>query len=109
MMMMMISMHYLVEIIGEDGRTDWQLFEEKKLAQDRYFPAFAAVSQNSPVQAQDGGFVGLAGCFLYEVLTDQMSAAKTLVRENEARRVQSSDDSMCGEPIVIEGLFKVIH
>jgi hypothetical protein len=102
-------MHYLVEIIADDGRPDWALFEEKKLAQDRYFSAFAAVSQKSPVQAQDGGYVRLIGCFLHEVLTEQMSVAKALVRENEARRLQSSDDSMCGEPIVIEGLFKVIH
>jgi hypothetical protein len=102
-------MPYLVEIIGDDGRTDSQLIVEKKLAEDLYFSAFAAVSQNSPVQADDGGYVRLIGCFLYEVPTNQMSVAKTMIRENEARRVQSSDDSMCGEPIVIERLFRVIH
>src|ERR1700694_268198 len=106
---MRISMRYLVEIIGDDGQTDWQLFEEKKLAEDRYFSAFAAVSQNSPVRAEDGGFVRLVGCFLYEVPTKQMSVAKTMVREIDARRMQSRDDSMCGDPIALEGLFKVIH
>jgi hypothetical protein len=29
--MMMISMHYLVEIVGDDGRTDWKLIEEKAI------------------------------------------------------------------------------
>jgi hypothetical protein len=102
-------MPYLVEIIGDDGRTDRQLIEEKKAAEDRYFSAFAAVSQKSPVRAEDGGFVHLIGCFLYEVPTKQMSVAETMVRENEARRMQSSDDSMCGELIAIEGLFKTVH
>jgi hypothetical protein len=102
-------MPYLVEIIGDDGRTDRQLIEEKKAAEDRYFSALAAVSQKSPVRAEDGGFVYLIGCFLYEVPTKKMSEAQTMVRENEARRVQSSDDSMCGEPIVLEGLFKVVN
>src|ERR1700676_1234787 len=102
-------MPYLVEIVGDDGRTDRQLIEEKKLAEDRYFSAFAAVSQNSPVRADDGGFARLVACFLYEVPSKQMSVAITMVRENEARPLQSSDDSMCGDLIAIEGLFKVIH
>jgi hypothetical protein len=102
-------MPYLVGIIAEDKRADWQLITVKKCAEDRYFHAFAAVSQKSPVRAEDGKYVSLIGCFLFEVSTNQMDVARTMVRENEARRLQSSDDPGCGEPIVVEGLFKVIH
>jgi len=102
-------MSYVVRIIAEDKRADWQLIPAKKCAEDRYFHALAAVSQKSPVLAEDGKPVYLIGCFLYEVSTTQMSVAKTMVRENEARRLQSSDDPGCCEPIVVEGLFKVIH
>ena len=76
-------MPYLVEIIAEDKRADWQLITVKKCAEDRYFHAFAAVSQKSPVRAEDGKYVSLIGCFLFEVSTNQMSVAKTMVRQNE--------------------------
>ena len=102
-------MPYLVEILDEDKRMDSQLIEDKKSAEDRYFHAFAAVSQNSPVRAEDGRFVRLVGCYMHEVTTKHLSKARAMVRQNEARPVQSSDDSMCGEPIVVEGLFKIIH
>jgi hypothetical protein len=102
-------MPYLVEIFDENKRMDSHLFEEKKYAEDRYFHAFAAVSQNSLVRTEDGRLVRLTNCYLYEVSTNDKSVAKEMVSENEARRLQSSDDPMCGERIVIEGLFKVLH
>jgi hypothetical protein len=48
-------MPYLVKIIADDGRIDRQLIEEKKAAEYRYFSAFAACFQKSPVRAEDGG------------------------------------------------------
>jgi hypothetical protein len=38
-----------------------------------------------------------------------MSVAKAIVQKRDARRLQSSDDSMCGELIVLEGLFKTVN
>jgi hypothetical protein len=102
-------MHYLVEIQAKDGRRDLQLIEEKTIAEYRYFRALAAVSQKSPVRAEDGGLAHLIGCFLYEVSAKEKSIAREMVRKNEARRMQSSNDPMCGEPIEIEGLFKAVH
>jgi hypothetical protein len=56
-------MPYLVGIIAEDKRADWQLITVKKCAEDRYFHAFAAVSQKSPVRAEDGKSVSLNRLF----------------------------------------------
>jgi hypothetical protein len=102
-------MPYLVEIIDEDKRKDSRLFKEKTAAEDHYFRALAAVSQNSPVRTDSGKLVRLLGCYLHEVPTNEKNVAEAMVRENEARPVQSSDDSMCGEPIVVEGLFKIVN
>jgi hypothetical protein len=102
-------MSYLVEIFSDDRRSDWQLIEEKTFAEDRYFRALALVTQNLPVRTEDGRLVYLLGCFLYEVPTKQMSVAKTMVQENDARRVHSSDDPLCGDVIGLEGLFKIVH
>ena len=102
-------MSYLVEIFADDRRSDWQLIEDKKLAEDRYFRALALVTQKLPGTADDGSTIYLLACYLYEVPTKQMSVAQMLVQKNDARRVQSSDDPLCGEAIVVEGLFKIIH
>jgi hypothetical protein len=102
-------MPFLVEILADDRRSDWQLIEEKKFAEDRYFRALALVTQKLPVRAEDGSWIDLLGCYLYEVPTKQMSLAQTMVQKNDARRVQSSDDPLCGEAIVVEGLFKIVH
>jgi hypothetical protein len=102
-------MPFLVEILADDRRSDWQLIEEKALAENHYFRALALVTQNLPVRTEDGILVYLLGCFLYEVPTKQMSVAKTMVQENDARRVHSSDDPLCGDVIVLEGLFKTVH
>ena len=102
-------MSYLVEIFADDRRSDWQLIEDKKLAEDRYFRALALVTQKLPVRAENGRWINLLACRLYEVPTKQMSVAQMLVQKNDARRVQSSDDPLCGEAIVVEGLFKIIH
>src|SRR5450759_4661190 len=99
-------MSYLVKIYADDRRSDWQLIEGKKLAEDRYFRALALVTQKLPGTADDGSTIYLLACRLYEVPTRQMSLAQTMVRKNDARRVQSSDDPLCGEAIVVEGLFK---
>ena len=102
-------MPFLVEIFSDDRRSDWQLIEQKPFAEDRYFRALALVIQNLPVRTEDGRLVYLLGCFLYEVPTKQMSVAKTMVQKNDARRLQSSDDPMCGDAIELEGLFKIVH
>jgi hypothetical protein len=102
-------MSYLVEIFADDRRSDWQLIEDKKLAEDRYYRALALVTQKLPVRAENGRWINLLACHLYEVPTRQMSVARMLVQKNDVRRVQSSDDPLCGEEIVLEGLFKIIH
>jgi hypothetical protein len=102
-------MSYLVEIYADDRRSDWQLFEDKKCAEDRYYRALALVTLDFAVRAWDGRAIKLLGCYLYEVATEQMSVAQMLVQKNDVRRVQSSDDPLCGEEIVVEGLFKIIH
>jgi len=102
-------MAYLLEMITDDRLTDWRLFQEIEAAEDKYFRAFAAVVQKSPTQRADGKFVQLIGCFLYEVPDVDLEMAKAMVKHNKARRLKSSDDSCCGPPIVIEGLFRVIH
>jgi hypothetical protein len=102
-------MCYLVEIFADDRQSDWQLFEEKELAENLYFRTFAVVAQKLRVPTEDGRLVCLLGCFLYEVPTKQMSVAKAMVQKNDARRLQSSDDPFCGEEIVIEPLFRTLH
>jgi hypothetical protein len=102
-------MCFLVEIKAEDGREDFQLIKSLTLAEDRYFRAFAAVTQQNAVKSEDGGFVRLVGCYLYEVSTDNIKVAKERVRNNEARRLHSSDDCMCGPPIIFENLFRTTH
>jgi hypothetical protein len=102
-------MSYLVEIFADDKQSDWQLIEEKALAENRYFRALAVVAQKVPVRTEDGRFVFLRGCYLYEVPTKQMSVAKTIVQKNDARRLQSSDDPWCGDVIMIEALFRTFH
>jgi hypothetical protein len=102
-------MAYLLELITDDRLTDWSLFQEIEAAEDKYFRAFAAVVQKSPTRRADGKFVQLIGCFLYEVPDVDLEMAKVMVKHNEARRLKSSDDWCCGPPIVIEGLFRVIH
>jgi hypothetical protein len=101
-------MGFLIEILTEDRLTDWRLFKKLKPAEDAYFRAFAAVVQQQPTRRADGKYVLLKGCYLYEVETTDLTIAKTMVRYNEARRLHSSDDNMCGVPIDIE-LFRVIN
>jgi hypothetical protein len=93
---------------AEDRLKDWRLFGELKPAEDVYFRAFAAVVQQQLTPRADGKLILLTGCYLYEVATTDLTIAKTMVKYNEARRLQSSDDPMCGVPIDIE-LFRVIH
>jgi hypothetical protein len=99
---------YLTEILAEDRLTDWRLFKKLKPAEDTYFRAFAAVVQQTQVRRADGKFILLMGCYLYEVRSTDLSIAMAMVKNNEARRLHSSDDSMCGVPIILE-LFRVIH
>jgi hypothetical protein len=102
-------MAYLLEMVADNRLTDWWLFQEIEVAENKYCRAFAAVIQESPTRRADGKFVQLIGCFLYEVPDVDLKTAKAMVKHNKARRLQSSDDWCCGPPIVIEGLFRVIH
>ena len=100
-------MPYWVAILAEDGREEFRLNKDLALAENRYFRAFAAVTNEDWVKAEDGGLVRLIGCYLYEVPTENLTLAKQTITNNEARRLQSSDDC-CGS-IVIEGLFRTIN
>jgi hypothetical protein len=102
-------MAYLVVMIADDRLTDWWRFHEIEAAENKYFRAFAAVIEKSPTRRADGKFIQLIGCFLHEVPDVDLETAKAMVRHNKAHRLKSSDDSCCGPPIVIEGLFRVIH
>ena len=101
-------MAYLTEMVAEDRLTDWRLFKKLKPAEDAYFRAFAAVVQQTRIRRADGKFILLTSCNLYEVSTTDLTIGTTMVKKNEARRLQSSDDSMCGVPIDID-LFRVVH
>jgi hypothetical protein len=103
-------MSYFVEIFADDRRSDWQLIDEKKLAEDRYFRALALVTQKLSVSADDGSTT-LSTCWLVFVRsTNEANEPRTDARaKKDARRVQGSDDPLCGEAIVVEGLFKIIH
>jgi hypothetical protein len=99
---------FLTEVVAENRLSDFQLFRKLQAAEDFYFRGFAAVVQQLPVQLAHGGFIRLTGCFLYEVRTLDLAAAKRIVRLNEARRLQSTDDFMCGVPVAID-LFRVLN
>jgi hypothetical protein len=101
-------MAFLTEMRAENRLTDWRLFEEVKPAEDAYFRGFAAVVQQLPIRRADGELTRLIGCFLYEVPTSDLGLAKAMVKFNEARRLQSTDDGMCGVPVDFD-LFRVIH
>jgi hypothetical protein len=94
--------------VAENRLTDWWRFKKLRPAEDLYFRAFAAVVQQQLTRCADGKLILLTGCYLYEVETTDLTIAKTMVKYNEARRLQSSDDPMCGVPIDIE-LFRVIN
>ena|ERR1700694_2434702 len=100
-------MGFLTEILAENRVPEWRLFKELKSAEDLYFRGFAAVVQQLPVPRADGGFTRLIGCCLYEVPTLDLTLAKRIVRLNEARLLQSSDDCS-GLPVDID-LFRVIN
>jgi hypothetical protein len=100
-------MSYLVEILAENRLTDWRSFKKLKPAEDLYFRGFAAVVQQLPIRLEHGRFIRLTGCSLYEVPCVDLTSAKRLVRLNEARRLQSSEDC-CGVPVEID-LFRVIN
>jgi hypothetical protein len=99
---------FLTEVVAENRLTDWHLFRKLKPAEDLYFRGFAAVVQQLPIRRADGELIRLIGCFLYEVPTLDLTLAKAMVKFNEARRLQSSDDCMCGVPVDID-LFRLIH
>jgi hypothetical protein len=103
------DMSYFVVIIATCGREDCYLVNDLTLAEGRYFKAFAAITNQDWVKADDGAFVRLTGAFLYRVSTDNVTLAKGEVSNNDALRLQSSDDASCGPPIVIEGLFRTIN
>jgi hypothetical protein len=100
---------YLLKIIADDGREEFQLVDDLAYAEDRYFRAFAAVTQQNVVRDYDGKLVRLVGCYLYGVSIDDMVLAKERVRNHDALRLQSSDDRLCGVPIIIDGLFRTLH
>ena len=100
-------MPYWVAILARDGREEFRLFKDLAVAENRYFRAFAAVINREWVEAEHLGHVRLVSCCLYEVPTENITPAKEMVANNEARRLQSSDDC-CGS-IVIEGLFRTIN
>jgi hypothetical protein len=100
-------MSYLVEILAENRLTDWRPFKKLKPAEDLYFRGFAAVVQQLPVRRADGELIRLIGCSLYQVPTMDLASATRIVRLNEARLLQSSEDCS-GVPVEID-LFRVIN
>jgi hypothetical protein len=59
-------MSYLVKIYADDRRSDWQLIEDKKLAEDRYYRALAIVTQEMPVRDEYGRWINLLGCMKWQ-------------------------------------------
>lgn len=101
-------MPFLVEIVADTRATDWRLYRKRTAAENAYFRAFAIVVQEQPTPAADGKVLRLLYCNLYEVTTADLKLAKVMVHDNEARRLQSSSDPMCGVPIELD-LFRVLH
>jgi hypothetical protein len=98
-------MIYVVEIDGKDGQTDYKFFDNLRSAEDRYYRALGAVTQGTLVATWDGKLVRLARCRMFEVPSKNLAAAKKMIANNEAPRLQDSDDSQCGNPVILEGLF----
>lgn len=102
-------MTHLVEINGDDGRIDYKFFEDLVSAENRYYRALGAVSQGVVVKDAEGKTVKLIACRLFDVPTEDPAEAKRLIANNEAVRLQDSDDRLCGDIIVLENLFRVLN